>query len=107
MSAFYAATALGSPVTKHLAAHLPAPVVLAVAALVASTTMLVASQATGVATPLAVLAVGGSGADDFVGLMCHNPNSSVLVEGPEIRIGPVRARLLTRPSSRPRRLEGR
>lgn len=59
MSAFYAATALGSPVTQRLAAHLPVPVVLAVAALVASTTMLVTSQATGVATLLAVLAVGG------------------------------------------------
>jgi predicted MFS family arabinose efflux permease len=59
MSAFYAATALGSPVTKRLAAHLPVPVVLAVAALVASTTMLVTSQATGFATLLAVLAVGG------------------------------------------------
>ena len=32
MSAFYAATALGSPVTKRLAGHLPVPVVLAVAA---------------------------------------------------------------------------
>src|SRR4051794_24087043 len=61
MSAFSAATALGSPVTKRLAAHLPVSVVLATAALVASTTMLVASQATGFATLLAVLAVGRFG----------------------------------------------
>lgn len=59
MSVFYGATALGSPITKRLAARLPVPTVLAGAALVASATMLVASQATGLATLLAVLLVGG------------------------------------------------
>lgn len=59
MSAFYAATALGSPITKRLAARLPVPAVLAVAALVASAVMLVISRASGFATLTTVLVVGG------------------------------------------------
>jgi predicted MFS family arabinose efflux permease len=61
MSAFYAATALGSPVMKRLAARLPVPSVLAVAALAASATMLVASQATAFTGLLVVLVAGGVG----------------------------------------------
>ncbi|GAA3013081.1 MFS transporter [Streptosporangium longisporum] len=59
MSAFYAATALGSPVAKRLAARLPVPAVLALAALAAAAVMAAASRATGVATLTAVLVAGG------------------------------------------------
>ncbi|MER7617819.1 MFS transporter [Nonomuraea wenchangensis] len=59
MSLFYAATAFGSPVAKRLAARLPVPTVLAVAALVASAVMLVASRATGPGLLTAALLVGG------------------------------------------------
>jgi predicted MFS family arabinose efflux permease len=59
MSAFYAATALGSPVAKRLAARLPVPVALALAALVASAVMLVISRAAGFATLTVLLVVGG------------------------------------------------
>jgi MFS family permease len=59
MSAFYAATALGSPFAKRLAARLPVPVVLALAALIASVVMVTMSQAAGFATLTAVLVVGG------------------------------------------------
>ncbi|SHG24445.1 MFS transporter [Streptoalloteichus hindustanus] len=61
MSAFYAATALGSPLATRLAARLPVPAVLRLAALVASATMLVISQATGAAMLTAALVVGGLG----------------------------------------------
>ncbi|MET8991233.1 MFS transporter [Nonomuraea wenchangensis] len=59
MSLFYAATAFGSPVAKRVAARLPVPTVLAVAALVASAVMLVASRATGPGLLTATLLVGG------------------------------------------------
>ncbi|RZS34411.1 putative MFS family arabinose efflux permease [Herbihabitans rhizosphaerae] len=59
MSVFYAATALGSPVAKRIAARLPAAWVLAAAALTASATMLAVSQVDGEGLLIAVLAVGG------------------------------------------------
>ena len=59
MSLFYAATAFGSPVAKRVAARLPVPTVLAVAALVASVVMLVASRVTGPGMLTAILLVGG------------------------------------------------
>ncbi|WP_434592079.1 MFS transporter [Streptomyces sp. A5-4] len=59
MSAFYAATALGSPLTKRLAARLPVPVALAFASLVASAVLLTASRVTGFAALAAVLVLGG------------------------------------------------
>ncbi|MGW5158382.1 MFS transporter [Nonomuraea wenchangensis] len=59
MSLFYAATAFGSPVAKRVAARLPVPTVLTVAALVASAVMLVASRATGPGLLTATLLVGG------------------------------------------------
>ncbi|GAA1722824.1 MFS transporter [Nonomuraea bangladeshensis] len=59
MSLFYAATAFGSPVAKRVAARLPVPTVLAVAALVASVVMVVASRATGPGLLTAALLVGG------------------------------------------------
>jgi MFS family permease len=59
MSLFYAATAFGSPVAKRVAARLPVPTVLAVAALVASAVMLVASRVTGPGMLTATLLVGG------------------------------------------------
>ncbi|MFG1709301.1 MFS transporter [Nonomuraea sp. M3C6] len=59
MSLFYAATAFGSPVAKRVAARLPVPTVLAVAALVASAVMLVASRVTGPGMLTAILLVGG------------------------------------------------
>jgi MFS family permease len=61
MSVFYAATAFGSPVAKRVAARLPVPTVLAVAALVASAVMLVASRVTGPGMLTATLLVGGLG----------------------------------------------
>jgi predicted MFS family arabinose efflux permease len=59
MSVFYAATAFGSPVAKRVAARLPIPTVLTVAALIASAVMLVASRATGLGMLTATLLVGG------------------------------------------------
>ncbi|AQZ68455.1 integral membrane transport protein [[Actinomadura] parvosata subsp. kistnae] len=59
MSLFYAATALGSPVAKRVAARLPVPAVLASTALVASAVMMVASRVNGAGTLTAVLLVGG------------------------------------------------
>jgi predicted MFS family arabinose efflux permease len=59
MSAFYAATALGSPIAKRLAARLPAPTVLAAAAVSASAVMVVLSQAGHLAALTATLVVGG------------------------------------------------
>lgn len=59
MSVFYAATAFGSPAAKRVAARLPVPPVLAVAALVASAVMLVASRVTGLGMLTATLLVGG------------------------------------------------
>ena len=59
MSVFYAATAFGSPVAKRVASRLPVPTVLAVAALVASAVMLVASRVTGLGMLTAALLVGG------------------------------------------------
>ncbi|MFI6790653.1 MFS transporter [Nonomuraea sp. NPDC050383] len=59
ISAFYAATALGSPIAKRAAARLPAPVVLAVAAVAACAALLVVSQADDLATMTAALVAGG------------------------------------------------
>ncbi|MDR8412797.1 MFS transporter [Nonomuraea sp. 3-1Str] len=59
ISAFYAATALGSPIAKRAAARLPAPVVLAVAAVAACAVLLVVSQADDLATMTAALVAGG------------------------------------------------
>ncbi|GAA1214943.1 MFS transporter [Prauserella alba] len=59
MSAFYAATALGSPATKRLAARLPVSAVLATASLVASAVMLTMSQTTSFAILIAVMVLGG------------------------------------------------
>ncbi len=61
MTAFYAATALSSPLAKRIAIRLPVPALLAGAALIASATMLVASMAGGFATILVVLVAGGLG----------------------------------------------
>ncbi|GAA4608920.1 hypothetical protein GCM10023195_35460 [Actinoallomurus liliacearum] len=59
ISAFYAATAVGSPIAKRVAARLPTPAVFAVAAVVACAVMLAVSQADDLATMTAVLVVGG------------------------------------------------
>jgi predicted MFS family arabinose efflux permease len=59
ISAFYAATALGSPITKKAATRLPTPAALAVAAVVASAVMLTLSQANDLATMTAALVAGG------------------------------------------------
>ncbi|MEV5705245.1 MFS transporter [Actinoallomurus sp. NPDC052274] len=59
ISAFYAATAVGSPITKRVAARLPAPAVFAVAAVIACAVMLAVSQADDLATMTTVLVVGG------------------------------------------------
>ncbi|KAB2382733.1 MFS transporter [Actinomadura montaniterrae] len=59
MSAFYAASALGSPVAKRLAARLPVPVALSAAAMVASLSMLALSRAGHVAVLFPVLVVAG------------------------------------------------
>ncbi|ONM48009.1 hypothetical protein B0T44_08070 [Nocardia donostiensis] len=59
MSAFYAATALGSPAATRLAAALPVPLILATAGIAASTVMITLSRTTGFATLLAVLIAGG------------------------------------------------
>lgn len=61
ISLFYAATASGSPLAKRVAAHLPVPVVLAVAAVGASAVMLAASRVTSLAALVAVLVAGGLG----------------------------------------------
>ncbi|MGR6914167.1 MFS transporter [[Actinomadura] parvosata] len=59
MSLFYAATALGSPVAKRVAARLPVPTVLAAPALVAAAVMMMASRVNGAGTLTAILLVGG------------------------------------------------
>ncbi|GAA3443898.1 MFS transporter [Planomonospora venezuelensis] len=59
MSIFYAATAFGSLAAKRVAARLPVPMVLSVAALVASAVMLTASQVTDWGMLTAILLVGG------------------------------------------------
>jgi hypothetical protein len=59
ISACYAATAVGSPLTKRVAANLPVPVVLTAAAVIACTVMLVVSQT---ADPVTVTAALGAGA---------------------------------------------
>jgi MFS family permease len=59
MSLFYAATAFGSPIAKRLAARSSVPTVLAVAVLVSSTVMLVASRVSGPGMLTAILPVGG------------------------------------------------
>ncbi|MEV8597789.1 MFS transporter [Streptomyces sp. NPDC052012] len=61
LSSFYAATALGSPVAKRVAARLPVHVVLATAALIAAAVMLAAAQAEGMASLTTALVVGGLG----------------------------------------------
>ncbi|HEU5026329.1 MAG TPA: MFS transporter [Spirillospora sp.] len=59
MSAFYAASALGSPAAKRLAARLPVPVALSAAAAVASLSMLALSRAGHVAALFPVLVAAG------------------------------------------------
>ncbi|GAA2158141.1 MFS transporter [Actinomadura napierensis] len=59
MSAFYAASALGSPAAKRLAARLPVPAVLPAAAIVAALAMLALSRAGHVAVLFPVLVVAG------------------------------------------------
>ncbi|MGI5324222.1 MFS transporter [Actinomadura nitritigenes] len=59
MSAFYAASALGSPAAKRLAARLPVPAALAAAAAVASLSMLALSRAGHVAVLFPVLVAAG------------------------------------------------
>ncbi|MEV4100173.1 MFS transporter [Nonomuraea sp. NPDC049649] len=61
MSAFYAATALGSPLAKRVAARLPIPITLAAASVLASATMLLAAQVTSAAALFATLLAGGLG----------------------------------------------
>ncbi|MFJ4767964.1 MFS transporter [Streptomyces uncialis] len=61
MTAFYAATALGSPLAKRAAARLPPPLVLVMASLVAATVMLALSRAGDAATLTALLVMGGLG----------------------------------------------
>lgn len=59
ISAFYAASAAGSPIAKRAAASLPTPVVLAAAAVVACAAMVAFSQAGGPVTMTVVLVAGG------------------------------------------------
>lgn len=59
MSAFYAASALGSPAAKRLAARLPVPAALSAAAAVAALSMLALSRAGHVAVLFPVLAAAG------------------------------------------------
>ncbi|WP_433241967.1 MFS transporter [Actinomadura nitritigenes] len=59
MSAFYAASALGSPAAKRLAARLPVPAALSAAAAVASLSMLALSRAGHVAVLFPVLVAAG------------------------------------------------
>lgn len=59
ISGFYAATAVGSPITKRAAARLPTPGVLAAAAVVACAVMLTVSQTDHLAAMTAVLVAGG------------------------------------------------
>lgn len=59
MSAFYAATALGSPFAKRLAVRLPMPHVLAAASLASSAVLLLLSRAAGLPEMITVLVAGG------------------------------------------------
>lgn len=59
MSAFYAATALGSPFAERLAARLPVPVSLAAAAVGAAIVLLTLSLTTSTAVLFTVLIAGG------------------------------------------------
>ncbi|MFC4015782.1 MFS transporter [Nonomuraea purpurea] len=59
MSAFYAATALGSPFAKRLAARLPVPASLTIAALTAAAVMTVAAQIHTLTALTALLVAGG------------------------------------------------
>lgn len=59
ISAFYAATAVGSPITKRVAARLPAPVVLAVAAVAACLVMITVARVDDLAAMTAALVAGG------------------------------------------------
>jgi predicted MFS family arabinose efflux permease len=59
ISAFYATTAVGSPVTKRVAASLPTPLALTTAAVSAGIVLATFSQVRGLATMAAVLMVGG------------------------------------------------
>ncbi|MFD4833853.1 MFS transporter [Streptomyces uncialis] len=61
MTAFYAATALGSPLAKRTAARLPTHTTLATASLIAAAVMLGVSRAGDAATLTALLVVGGLG----------------------------------------------
>ncbi|WP_134715083.1 MFS transporter [Saccharomonospora xinjiangensis] len=59
MSAFYAATALGSPFTKRLAARLPVPWVLGASAVAASAVLFTVSRTSDLAVLVSALVVGG------------------------------------------------
>jgi predicted MFS family arabinose efflux permease len=59
ISAFYAATALGSPITKRAAARLPPWGVFVVAAVAACAVMLTLSRATGLVTMTVAMVTGG------------------------------------------------
>ncbi|WP_279578618.1 MFS transporter [Streptomyces sp. Tu 3180] len=59
LSCFYAATALGSPIARRVAARFPVHRVLAAAALSAAAVMLGASQATGMISLTVLLLLGG------------------------------------------------
>ncbi|MFC4908328.1 MFS transporter [Actinomadura gamaensis] len=61
ISIFYATTALSSPLAKRVAARLPTPTVLAVAAVAACAAMLTVSRADDPATITAALVAGGLG----------------------------------------------
>ncbi|MFD1535838.1 MFS transporter [Nonomuraea guangzhouensis] len=61
MSAFYGATALGSPLAKRVAARLPIPVTLTAASVLSSATMLLAAQVTSAVALFAILLAGGLG----------------------------------------------
>ncbi|WP_219507841.1 MFS transporter [Nonomuraea ceibae] len=59
MSLFYAATAFGSPIAKRVAARLPVPATLTVAALVASAVLVMTSRVTGPGMLTVTLLAGG------------------------------------------------
>lgn len=59
ISAFYAATAVGSPIAKRVAARLPAPVVLAVAAVAACAVMITVARVDDLTAMTAALVAGG------------------------------------------------
>ncbi|MEO3840185.1 MFS transporter [Streptomyces sp. B22F1] len=61
LSSFYAATAVGSPIAKRIAARLPVHAVLSAAALIAAAVLLAAAQAHGPTLLTAALVVGGLG----------------------------------------------